>query len=590
MKFIYVRFGMRAIIFGLVMALLTLGWSLGAQTPEQLITIEQKLEPPEILIKGGVSEQPQTATVTLTLAGPQVSVPVDLVLVLDRSRSVNLKTVKKIAKELMKHLSDQDRVGLVSFADSAVLDMGLNPDRKAVERTIDGLLSGRETALGEALAIAKDELITNGRAEALKIIVLPTDGLRTLGREPLAPAKRAAENNIKIFPIGISHNAKRSLLSRIAEVSGGTFFDAFSDQVLEKIFKKLSREVIARYIHVVETLSPGINFEGGPESPPKVVHKTKRGTTILEWSHSILFVGEVWAASFQISSDSLGTLAVNQEPSKVSFIGPKGRRLAQNIPLTELTVKSTATTSNTEVASKTQEPSEDLKQKIEELEQKVAALEQKLEELSQKVEALDLEAIKQELEDLKVQISALNVEAITGRLDALEQRLNELAQKVETPETEALRQDVENLKMQLSSLSNLPQLVDELRSRLDKLEGELARRPAVPENLQQDVESVKTQLGALSWRLGELQSNSNAAIGELRDKLAELEKKLAEQPPPAPTGALNTATIVTLVIIVFLVLAGFAAYEWLRRRPATVLLSPKAAKEPPKPPARRPRK
>jgi len=596
-KFIFVRSGAKAIIFILVMALLAPVWSLGAQTPEQLIAIEQKIEPLEILVKGAVGEEPQTATVTLTLAGPQASVPVDLVLVLDRSKSVNLKTVKKIAKELIKHLSDQDRIGLVSFADSAVLDMGLNPDRKAIERTIDGLLSGRETALGEALAQAVDELLTKGRAEALKIIVLLTDGLRTMGREPLAPAQRAAENNIKIFPIGISHHAKRSLLSQIAEVTGGTFFDAFSDQVLEKMFKKIGRAVVARYINIIETLSPAINFEGGVENPPKGVHKTKRGTTILEWSHSILFVGEVWAAAFQISASSPGTLTINQEPSKVSFIGPKGKRLTQSIPISELAVKlaTTPTTSTTQGSSQSQEPSEDLKQKIEELEKRLTELEEKLsaqaqtlEELGQKVAALDLEALRQELENLKTQLGTLP--EIPGRLDALEQRLNELAQKVETPETETLRQDVENIKTQLSSLSNLPQLVDELKSKLEKLENELAQRPAVPESLQQDVESLKTQLGSLSSRMNELQSSLNAAIQELKDRLAALEGK-PEQPPPTPTGALSAGTIAAVVILVFLVVAGFAAYEWLRRRPKPIAPAITIVKKaPPKAPARPPKK
>lgn len=581
MKFIHARFGAKVIIFGLVVALLALGWGLGAQTPEQLIAIEQTIEQSEILVKGGVGEQPQTATVILTLVAPQAPVPVDLMLVLDRSKSVNLKTVKEIAKRLIKHLSDQDRIGLVSFADSAVLDMSLSPDRKAIERTIDGLLSGRETALGEALALANDELIANGRAEALKIVVLPTDGLRTLGREPLAPAQRAAENNIKIFPIGLSRHTKRSLLSQIAEVTGGTLFDAFSDQVLEKIFKKLSREAVARYIHIVETLSQAINFESGAENPPKGVYPTKRGTTILQWSHPILFVGEVWKATFQISASAPNTLAINQAPSKVSLIDPKGRRMTQSIPISQLTVKSTATAENMLATSQT--PSEELKQKVEELEQKLAALEKKVEELSQKIGAVDLEALKQELENLRAQISALNVEAISGRLDELEQKLSELTQKA--PETEALRQDVEAIKVQLSSLSDLPQLVDELRSKLEGLENELAQRPALPETLPQEVEGLKAEFGALSGRLDELQSNLNTALGDLSARLTTLEEKIAKQ-----SGALGTGAMVALIILVLVILAGFAAYEWLRRRPKPTIAPSitKVEKAPPKKPPARP--
>lgn len=581
MKFIRIGSHAKAIILSLIMALLTLGFSLGAQMPE--LTIEQKIEPSEIVAKGGVSEQPQMSTATLTLAGPPAPVPVDLVLVLDKSRSVSLKTVRKIGKELIKHLSAQDRVGLVSFADSANLDSGLTQDRKMLESVIEGLTKGRETALGEALALANDELITNGRAEALKVIFLPTDGLSTLGREPLAQARRAAENNINIFPIGLSKNVKRSLLNIIAEITGGTFFDAFSDQVLEKMFKKLSRPVVARYIGIVETLSPGINFEGSPENPPKVVHKTKRGTTILEWSHSILFTGEVWAATFAVSASAPGTLALNQEPSKISFIGPKKKRLIQSIPISQLTVKSaaTATASNAQGASQTQE--EDLKQKIEELEQRLAALEQKVEELGQKVDTLDIETIKQELENLKTQLGALP--EIPSRLEELEQRLDELAQKVEASEAEALRQDLENLKEQFGTLAGLPELVDELQGRLDKLETELAQRPSVPATLQQDFENVKTELGSLSSRMNEFQYNLNTAIEELKTKLAELEKKLTEQPPA------QTAIMITVGIIVFLVLAGFAAYEWLRRRPRPVALPiTKTEKAPPKAPARPPKK
>lgn len=304
-----------------------------AQTFE--LQIEQIIDPNTIFTKSS-GQSPDSAVVKILLRGlPAPERPVDIVFLLDRSASVNLATVKKIGKEFLHHLNENDQVAVVGFAETAEMLLPLSPDRAQAYQIIDGAQPAKKTALGEALALAIDELTAHGRPEALKAIVLPSDGNSLVGRLPLPEAQRAGENGIPIYTVGLSGAMNRVALSQIAQKSGGAFFGSYNAQVYEGILKKLGRQAVARFVRLRVTLPEQIIFEGAFE--PAQVRRGAKGATVLEWNFPVVVTGETRTVSFQIGARAGGAIELGQA-SVIEYRDPKNRLQKQNIPTVTLTV------------------------------------------------------------------------------------------------------------------------------------------------------------------------------------------------------------------------------------------------------------
>lgn len=326
--------------WGLVSVLMVGIVAMGAiAQPTDEIQIVQNVEPSEIVVadSGGTD----AAEVSLSVIGPRPDDgPMDVMLALDRSASVDFSEVQEIARTIVSHLGPRDRVGVVSFADSARVDRELTPlggpngeDAEAfndVYATINGLTSGRQTALGDGLMLAIDQLLDNARPDATPLIVTPTDGVSQVGRDPLAEAERAGENDLPIFAIGTSPAARTELLSDVAEVSDGKFFTRYSDDVLERIFREGDRGVAARYLLLTQTLPSTVRSVEGVENGPSVL--PGRDATQLQWRVSLLFEGEAWHTRYNVRFASQGSFELNQSPSSLEYTNPQGQRITMEFP------------------------------------------------------------------------------------------------------------------------------------------------------------------------------------------------------------------------------------------------------------------
>jgi hypothetical protein len=302
-----------------------------AQTPQLLV--ESLVDPQEIFTKSS-GQSPDSAAIKILLRGlPAPERPIDVVFLLDRSASVNLSTVKKIGKEFVQHLHENDRIAVVGFAETAEMLLPLSPDRAQVYQIIDGAQPGKKTALGEALALAIDELVNNGRPEAFRAIILPSDGNSLVGRLPLPEAQRAGENNIPIYALGLSGAANRVALSQIAQKSGGAFFGNYNTQVYESILKKLGRQAVARFVRLTVTLPEQIIFESAFE--PAQVRRGAKGATVLEWNLPVVVAGETRTVSFQIGARQSGSITPK---ALIEYRDPKNKLQRESIPTVTLTV------------------------------------------------------------------------------------------------------------------------------------------------------------------------------------------------------------------------------------------------------------
>lgn len=317
----------------LVLVLFTAQAATVAQMLE--LHIEQIVDPNTIFTKSS-GQSPDSAAVKILLRGlPAPEKPVDLVFLLDRSASVTLATVKKIGKEFLHHLNENDHVAVIGFAETAEMLLPLSPDRAQAYQIIDQAQPGRTTALGEAIALALDELLAHSRPDAVRAIVLPSDGNSLIGRPPLSEAQRAGENQIPIYALGVSGAANRTALSQIALKSGGAFFGNYTSQVYEGILKKLGRQAVARFLRLTVTLPPHVIFEGAFE--PAQVRRGARSATVLEWNFPVVVTGETRTVAFQIGARQSGTLELPQT-SLVEYRDAKNRPQKHNIPTATFTV------------------------------------------------------------------------------------------------------------------------------------------------------------------------------------------------------------------------------------------------------------
>ncbi|MFA7234581.1 MAG: VWA domain-containing protein [Terrimicrobiaceae bacterium] len=135
----------------------------------------------------------------------------DIIVAVDTSRSMlatdiaptRLARAKLLTQDLIRLLKG-DRIGLVAFAGSAFLQAPLTLDYGAVTNALDELdtsvIPKGGTNIASAIAIAEQAF---GKAEGqTRALVILTDG-EELDADGVAAAKKAAEQGIRIFTVGI---------------------------------------------------------------------------------------------------------------------------------------------------------------------------------------------------------------------------------------------------------------------------------------------------------------------------------------------------------------------------------------------------
>lgn len=212
----------------------------------------------------------------LALARPQTTVAVaveraSIVLVTDASGSMaatdvepsRLDAVRGAAANFLEEVPDELQVGFVGFSSTPHTVARPTTDREEIAGLMAALRADGGTATGEALAAALAALRPDGKRErAPAAVLLLSDGRTTEGRDPVQAAREARRLGVPVYTVSLGTPggtvpgpAYRGPLSvppdpatmrRVAEVSGGRFFDVKDAARLSSIYERLGSQLGTR--------------------------------------------------------------------------------------------------------------------------------------------------------------------------------------------------------------------------------------------------------------------------------------------------------------------------------------------------------
>lgn len=180
---------------------------------------------------------------------------IDLMLVLDDSGSLqNTDPTRErfeATRQLLSSFGPNANVyiGMVFFSDNAQVAVPLR-DVSTARSAINGAIIAHQmpngyTAIGDGIRTASQELITNGRANTSKVILVFTDGIETIGSQPEVAAADALNQGHVVHVVGLFPAAGSLFFTgadpaesqRIAQAGGGQYFLATDPQQLIPLFR-----------------------------------------------------------------------------------------------------------------------------------------------------------------------------------------------------------------------------------------------------------------------------------------------------------------------------------------------------------------
>ena len=222
-----------------------------------------------------------------------VSVPREeatVIIAVDISRSMGAKDVKptrlaaavRAADSFLARVPEKFRVGVVSFATRASVNVPPTYDRDLVRQGLHSLNPGEGTALGDAIglsvAVSQRLRTRDGKIPPTAVLVV-SDGAREGGRlTPQAAAARAKSLKIPVYtvvigtPNGVVERtltggyrevtrvpASPQTLQQISRTTGGQSFSVATDKRLREVYEKLG----SRLGHRTEDREITDAFAGG---------------------------------------------------------------------------------------------------------------------------------------------------------------------------------------------------------------------------------------------------------------------------------------------------------------------------------------
>ena len=186
----------------------------------------------------------------------------DIVLIVDTSESMKQQgfdatnraknkfdVVKEVAADFVKK-RENDRVGLITFADIAFVASPLTFETKFLEQII-GMqrlgIAGRRTAINDAL-VQSYSMLEKSKAKS-KIVILLTDGIDNMSQITVDEVLSLVEKSkVKLYTIGVGteRDFDGVYLRKLAKAGKGVAFAARNSEMLSQIYDEIDRLEVSK--------------------------------------------------------------------------------------------------------------------------------------------------------------------------------------------------------------------------------------------------------------------------------------------------------------------------------------------------------
>jgi Ca-activated chloride channel family protein len=185
--------------------------------------------------------------------------PITVVVMLDTSASMtgNLKLLVQAAEQFLIRMLPKDKGMVGAFNDKIeFFPASFTHDRDKLIDALDDLDFGNPTRLYDAIAASMDRLF---KIDGRRVVLVFTDGDDTGSREDLSSVlDRARESEVMVYAIGLRSdyfNGSRQVrtrpdsgLKRLAEETGGGYFELDKTADLAPTFTRVAQELHSQYV------------------------------------------------------------------------------------------------------------------------------------------------------------------------------------------------------------------------------------------------------------------------------------------------------------------------------------------------------
>jgi cysteine-rich repeat protein len=168
-----------------------------------------------------------------------------------------INSAKDAASSFLNNMGSNDQSSLVSFSDNATLVKGLDDDHSGTQTAVNDLTTGGSTNIGEAINFAAQELDQHQNGQAVKAMILLTDGKANKPngdglnentddvQYAIDEAILAAAENYKIFTVGLGSNGEinETMLQQIASDTNANYHHAPNGTDLSDIYNNIAYEI-----------------------------------------------------------------------------------------------------------------------------------------------------------------------------------------------------------------------------------------------------------------------------------------------------------------------------------------------------------
>ena len=195
-----------------------------------------------------------------------------------------IEAAKAAAREFVERQPPSVLVGLVAFSDSGFTVQSPTNDQEAIFTTMNRLAPELGTSLASGIYASLNALIAEAEPSSRlysdltpeptpeptpvpegvytsAVIVLLTDGENNERPDPLEAAQLAADRGVRIYTVGIGSAAgidleldgfmvhtqlNEPMLQRIAQITGGAYYNAQNEEDLQAIYENLEPEFVIK--------------------------------------------------------------------------------------------------------------------------------------------------------------------------------------------------------------------------------------------------------------------------------------------------------------------------------------------------------